>query len=72
MKAYRCDICGKYCDDVYENAENTLCIFPSAAMAYGIGEKKIEIHDMCEECFVGLQKFIITSYIENHRERKSN
>lgn len=66
MKAYKCDVCGKYFDDVYSNDGNTFDIFPGDANELGIGNKHIHIRDMCTDCYKDIRTFIHNKYLENH------
>ena len=46
MKAYICDLCLKYCDDVYSYVD--LLFKPESR----------EIKELCESCFMKLNKWI--------------
>lgn len=66
MKAYKCDICGEYCESVYANTNDLFDIFPNTANKLGIGKNKIEIRDICFACHKTIQIHINNMYLENH------
>lgn len=66
MKAYKCDVCGKFCDAVFNISDDTFDIFPYDAMELGIEEKHITIRDMCTNCYCDIKSFIHSKYMDNH------
>lgn len=40
MRAYKCDVCGKYCEDCYEIKDDTFDIFLSDFVDRGQYDKK--------------------------------
>lgn len=70
MKAYKCDICGKYVDDVYVNDDDTFDIFPMDAEHLGLKAEHINIRDMCRDCFEDIKDFIVEKYMRQFKEQK--
>ena len=51
MRAYKCDVCGKYCEDCFEIKDDTFDVFPSDFVDRGqYDKKKVEVRDLCSEC----------------------
>ena len=57
-KAYKCDICGKFCDDCYNI--NGFDVYPSDFEERGYLDinTKIEIRDLCKSCYNDIEKYI--------------
>lgn len=72
MKAYKCDVCGKYCDDVFSNSNDIFDIFHNNARELGLREEHINIREMCKDCFEDIQKYIFNKYLENHKAGVKN
>lgn len=66
MNAFKCDICGKYCDEVYRNNDDTFDIFPNNSNNLGLGNKHIELRDMCHCCYEDIQRYIHNKYLKNY------
>lgn len=59
MRAYKCDVCGKYCEDCYEIKDDTFDVFPSDFIDRGYHDKKkVEVRDLCSECYVDIKNYI--------------
>lgn len=59
MEAYKCDVCGKYCEDRYIIYGTTFDIFPSDFTDRGYrNKKKIEVHDLCPKCYIDIRNYI--------------
>lgn len=59
MRAYKCDVCGKYCEDCYEIKDDTFDIFLSDFVDRGqYDKKKVEVRDLCSECYVDIKNYI--------------
>lgn len=72
MKAYKCDICGYYCNNVYKIDSDTFDIFPSDKKLYGIkGDGKTEIRDMCECCYKDIRSYIHSKCLKRFQESKN-
>lgn len=65
MTAYKCDLCGKYFDDVYRFPEEIFDIFPSETEEMGLPKERIKIRDMCRDCYSNIKCFIVDEYIKN-------
>ena len=57
-RAYRCDVCGKFCSDCYEI--NGFDIYPGdyAKRGYPDVNKKTVISEVCEDCYNDIKKYI--------------
>ena len=59
MKAYKCDICGEYCDYSNNNYGNIMV---------GTKKKNVKkmknINELCDSCFEDLQGYIQDKYFE--------
>lgn len=62
MQAYKCDICGKYCDYSY----NTYGIFKVRVKKNSCKKLK-DINNLCDSCFNDLQEYIQNKYFEKYR-----
>ena len=51
MKAYKCDICGKYCDYSYN-------LYGNIIVRVGKFKKEKCINEICDSCFKDLQTYI--------------
>lgn len=52
MKAYKCDICGKYCDYSHN-------IYGSITIRIGSNLKKKKcINELCDSCYKNLQTYV--------------
>lgn len=72
MKAYKCDVCGYYCNDVYKINSDVFDIFPSDKARYGVNEDSgTEIRDMCECCYRDIRDFIHNKHFNRLKERES-
>lgn len=72
MKAYKCDICGRYCDDTYKLDSDLFDIYPSDKEEYGIkGKYKIELRDICECCFGKIKGYIHGMYLKRSKESET-
>lgn len=49
MKAYKCDVCGKYCDDTYE---------VTGFDVYEGFTKRKEVREICEDCYIDIKEYI--------------
>lgn len=60
MKIYKCDICGKCCEDCYELNSDTFDVFKVDFVDRGCynNERKMKINDLCPECFEDIKKYI--------------
>lgn len=47
MRAYKCDVCGKYCEDCYEIKDDTFDIFLSDFVDRGQYDKKRWKYEIC-------------------------
>lgn len=47
MRAYKCDVCGKYCEDCYEIKDDTFDIFLSDFVDRGYHDKKRWKYEIC-------------------------
>ncbi len=58
-KAYKCDVCGKFCNDCY-SVGDAFSIYPHdyAGRGYPDVQHKTQIKDMCEECYEDIRKYI--------------
>ena len=62
MKAYKCDICGKYCDYSHNIYGNIM------VRAKKKNYKKMKcINELCDSCFEDLQKYIQDKYFEIYK-----
>lgn len=59
MRAYKCDVCGKYCEDCFEIKDDTFDVFPSDFVDRGqYDKKKVEVRDLRSECYVDIKNYI--------------
>ena len=73
MRAYKCDICGHYCDDVYHIDSDTFDIYPNDKLEYGYNSRiKTELRDMCRCCFIDIKNFIHDKYFQKLQEREES
>ena len=71
MKAYKCDVCGHYCNDVYKIDSDAFDIFPNDKVEYGIKERnRTEVRDMCECCYKDIKSYIHGKYLKRLKERE--
>lgn len=57
MVAYKCDICGKYCDDVYEISG--FDIYQDDWMKHGFdNDERREVRQTCKDCYVSVKEYI--------------
>lgn len=54
MKAYKCDICGKYCDHSHKIYSNIMV----QTKKKSLNKKKKSINELCDSCFEDLQRYI--------------
>lgn len=47
MRAYKCDVCGKYCGDCFEIKDDTFDVFPSDFVDRGQYDKKRWKYEIC-------------------------
>ena len=57
-KAYKCDVCGKFCNDCYEI--RGFDIYPDDFVERGYSDigKRIQINELCESCHNDIRKYI--------------
>ena len=57
-RAYRCDVCGKFCSDCYEI--NGFDIYPGdyAKRGYPDVNKKTVINEICDDCYNDIKSYI--------------
>ena len=57
-RAYKCDVCGKFCSDCYEI--NGFDIYPGdyAKRGYSNVNKKTVISEVCEDCYNDIKNYI--------------
>lgn len=73
MIAYKCDVCGCYCDDVYRMETDTFDVFPGDKMNYGIkDDRRTEIRDMCKCCYETIKGCIHGMYLKRLRNGEKN
>lgn len=59
MRAYKCDICGKYCEDCH-NVYGNISIQTNKN-----NPKKIKnVNELCDNCFEDLKKYVQNKYFE--------
>lgn len=63
MEAYKCDICGKYCDSVYENNSKMFDIYRYEARKYGLEDKDVRFQHICEYCYKDIKRYIHNMYL---------
>ena len=59
MKAYKCDICGEYCDYSYNIYGNIMVRTKKKNF-----KKMKYINELCDSCFEDLQRYIQDKYFE--------
>ena len=71
MEAYKCDICGKYCDYVH-SLYGTFNIYPNDYVKRGYKKikKLMPINHLCSECYHDLERYIKDKYFE-HMDKNS-
>lgn len=68
MRAYKCDICGCYCDDVYTIDDDIFDVYATDKAKYGIKSRnKTEIKDICKCCYIDIKGYIHSKYLQNLR-----
>lgn len=66
MRAYKCDICGCYCDDVYTIDNGVFDVYLTDKARYGIkAGNKTEIKDICKCCYIDIKGYIHSKYLQN-------
>ena len=66
MRAYKCDICGCYCDDVYKIDDDIFDVYATDKAKYGIKSRnKTEIKDICKCCYIDIKGYIHSKYLQN-------
>ncbi len=60
MKAYKCDICGKYCDYSHNIYGNIMVRTKKKNF-----KKMKNINELCDSCFEDLQRYIQDKYFEH-------
>lgn len=67
-KAYRCDICGKFCSDCYRITG--FDIYPSdyAKRGYLDVNEKTVISDVCEDCYNDIKTYIHDKIFERAKK----
>lgn len=69
MNAYKCDICGCYCDEVYRNNDDTFDVYPGDKITYGLRSRnKTELRDMCNKCYDDIKAYIHGKYLNRAKE----
>lgn len=59
MRAYKCDVCGKYCEDCH-NVYGSILI-----QAKKNDSKKMKnVNELCDNCFEDLKKYVQDKYFE--------
>lgn len=71
MKAYICDICNEYVEDVYVNNSELFDIYPEEVEHILCLKKKKQIIDIRKECYEDIKKSVIDKYIEKHLRREN-
>jgi len=68
-KAYRCDICGKFCSDCYQITG--FDIYPSdyAKRGYPDVNEKTVISDVCENCYNDIKTYIHDKVFERAKKQ---
>ena len=67
-KAYRCDVCGKFCSDCYEI--RGFDIYPDDFVERGYSDigKRIQIIELCESCHNDIRKYIHDKIFESAKK----
>lgn len=56
--AYKCDICGKYCDDCYELEADLFDILEDDFHEYGYNKTYYGVRHMCSDCYDNIKRYI--------------
>ncbi len=59
MRAYKCDICGKYCEDCHNVYGNILIQTKKNNF-----KKMKNVNELCDNCFEDLKKYVQNKYFE--------
>ncbi len=68
MKAYRCDLCGRYCQDVFSTMSGCLDISKEDAKEMTGEAEPIQVRELCMRCASQLGEFIKDLYKAGHPE----
>lgn len=73
MRAYKCDVCGKYCEDCYEIKDDTFDVFLADFIDRGYHDKKkVEVRDLCSECYVDIKNYIHNKVFNRFKEEEES
>lgn len=59
MRTYKCDICGKYCEDCHNVYGNILIQTKKNNF-----KKMKNVNELCDNCFEDLKKYVQNKYFE--------
>lgn len=68
-KAYRCDVCGKFCSDCYEITGFDIYPYDYAKRGYPNVDKKTVISEVCEDCYNDIKNYIHNKVFETAKKQ---
>ena len=64
MRVYKCDICGKYCEDCHNVYGNIAIQTEKNNFKKMKNAKMKNINELCDSCFEDLQRYVQDKYFE--------
>lgn len=68
-KAYRCDVCGKFCSNCYKITGFDIYPDDYAERGYSYVDKKTVISDVCEDCYNDIKNCIHDKIFETVKKQ---
>lgn len=73
MEAYKCDICGKYCNTTYNLKNDLFDLHPYDFIKRGYRKyRMVLINDLCPECFKNIKEYVHDMYFKNLQQSIEN
>lgn len=63
-KAYKCDVCGKFCSNCYEITGFDIYPNDFVERGYPDANKKVAISEVCEDCYNDIKSYIHNKVFE--------
>lgn len=68
-KAYKCDVCGKFCSDCYQITGFDIYPGDYVERGYSNVNEKTVISDICENCYNDIKSYIHNKIFETAKKR---
>ena len=68
-KAYKCDVCGKFCSDCYEITGFDIYPYDYAKRGYPNVDKETVVSEVCEECDNDIKNYIHNKAFETAKKQ---